>query len=114
MLTNSLTRYERPVTKFRLRCATKLKNNPTKTELRAIEILKSLGIDYEFNYLIKRYIVDFYIPSKNMIIELDGFYHKKQKRKDMLRDSFLWRNGYKVHRLWNSEVEKIPSLFVSP
>lgn len=110
MSTNTYTRYHRGVTKFRLKCADKLKKNPTLTELRVMTILDSIGIKYEFNYLIKRYIVDFYLPDKKIIIELDGSQHKTSKQKDLLRDSWFWRNGFKVIRLWNSEVEKLPSL----
>lgn len=109
MIKNKHTRYDRKVTDFRLNCAKKLNKRPTKSELQVIEILKGFGIEYIQNYLIKRYIVDFYLPKFNMILEIDGGYHNKpkQRTKDLIRDSWFWRYGYKAYRFKNEEIDKI-------
>ena len=52
------------------------------------------------------FIADFYIPSKNLIIELDGGYHEtsEQKQKDAWRTGMLNSMGYKVIRFTNSQI----------
>jgi len=57
----------------------------------------------------KLYIVDFYLPIKGIIIELDGSQHEEyeHKWKDQFRDETLESWGYKVIRLKNKEVDYI-------
>ena len=75
-------------------------------------------IDFEFQKIIYTdnkhfFIADFYIPSKNLIIELDGEYHNdaKQQDKDIWRTKLLNSLGYKVIRFKNSQVIKSKNLF---
>lgn len=65
-----------------------------------IKYLKQKGFLIPFHR-----IVDFYIPRKKIIIEVDGDYHKLIKNKDALKD-FLWlkKRGMKTIRLMNDEV----------
>lgn len=53
------------------------------------------------------YIIDFFIPHKNLCIELDGGYHntETQKRKDSERDEYLLKMGYQVWRMTNETSE---------
>jgi very-short-patch-repair endonuclease len=55
------------------------------------------------------YIVDFYIPSSNLIIEIDGGYHKsdRQRIKDFYREENILRQGYNVLRFDNNMVGKL-------
>ena len=52
------------------------------------------------------YVVDFYCPRFNLVIELDGGQHfsPEGKRKDAIRDKFLERLGIKVLRFSDREV----------
>lgn len=52
------------------------------------------------------YIVDFYIPDRNLCIELDGGYHNtpEQKAKDVERDRFMESKGYHNWRMTNEEA----------
>lgn len=52
------------------------------------------------------YIVDFYIPDRNLCIELDGGYHNtpEQKAKDIERDRFMESKGYHNWRMTNEEA----------
>ena len=69
--------------------------NPSELEKRMIDFLNTHNIQYEFQkaFLIKNknknidrfYIADFYIPSKNLIIETDGAFHDRQVKEDYLR-----------------------------
>ena len=68
-------------------------------------------IDFEFQKIIYTdnkhfFIADFYIPSKNLIIELDGEYHNdaKQQDKDIWRTKLLNSLGYRVIRFKNKQI----------
>lgn len=84
-------------------------NNPTSLEIRFMEILESMGIAYEYQYIISRAIPDFFITGTNKIIETDGdYWHSKpeQKLKDIKRDKWLESQGYEILRLTETEVMK--------
>ena len=60
--------------------------------------------------IIGKYIVDFYCPKANLVIELDGGQHYSEtgKTKDMTRDTVLAEMGIKVLRISDKDVfEKI-------
>src|SRR3990167_7271714 len=84
-------------------------------ELRMGALLKSLGVEYQKQVpLYKIAIVDFYIPSKNLVIQVDGCYwhgcpehfpNRSEKReKDLKQDQVLENNGLKVIRFWEHEI----------
>ncbi|MCX6761671.1 MAG: DUF559 domain-containing protein, partial [Candidatus Moranbacteria bacterium] len=50
------------------------------------------------------YIVDFICEEKKLIIELDGWQHSEQESYDTERTEYLERQGYKVIRIWNGEI----------
>ena len=63
-----------------------LEVNATYAE-RLLKTFLTGKIDFEFQKIIYTdnkhfFIVDFYIPSKNLIIELDGEYHDNTKQQD--------------------------------
>lgn len=75
-------------------------------------------IDFEFQKIIYTdnkhfFIADFYIPSKNLIIELDGEYHDnaKQQEKDIWRTKILKSLGYRVIRFKNKQIIESNNLF---
>lgn len=76
-------------------------------------------IDFEFQKIIYTdnkkhfFIADFYIPSKNLIIELDGKYHDdaKQQNKDIWRTKVLKSLGYRVIRFKNKQIVESKNLF---
>jgi very-short-patch-repair endonuclease len=55
---------------------------------------------------IGRFIVDFYCPKANLVIELDGgqHYSKSGKTVDNSRDKYMERVGLRVLRFSDSEV----------
>jgi len=55
---------------------------------------------------IGNFIVDFYAPAVNLVIEVDGCQHYEpmHRHKDMLRDSFLAAEGLEVARFDNLQV----------
>jgi BirA family biotin operon repressor/biotin-[acetyl-CoA-carboxylase] ligase len=53
---------------------------------------------------IGRYIADFAIPARKLVIEIDGGQHAVKTRSDALRTRALNAHGYQVIRFWNNEV----------
>jgi very-short-patch-repair endonuclease len=58
--------------------------------------------------IIAKYIVDFYCPKANLVIELDGGQHYSEigKAKDRARDDVLTKMGIKVLRFSDRDIFK--------
>lgn len=94
-----------------------LEVNATYAE-RLLKTFLTGKIDFEFQKIIYTdnkhfFIADFYIPSKNLIIELDGEYHDniKQQDKDIWRTKLLNSLGYRVIRFKNKQIIESRDLF---
>ena len=69
--------------------------DPSKLEERMMAVLDKCNIRYEFQkifyiladdgWIDRFYIADFFIPQKNIIIEVDGKFHDKHKLHDKQR-----------------------------
>ena len=70
--------------------------------------LKKLPITVNRQKIIGRYIIDFYIASKSIAIEIDGAQHRmpEQKEADEKRERELLMLGIKVLRYTNKEINK--------
>ncbi len=95
----------------------------TGIEVILQNFLKELDIEFETQKLIKikpSHSVDLYIPSLNLVIEADGIWwhghpkfeplkeHQiKQKKRDKIQTEKMVKLGYKVLRLWGSEIKKL-------
>jgi very-short-patch-repair endonuclease len=64
-----------------------------------------LGIHFRRQQVIAGYIVDFYCHKADLVIEVDGRIHEKQKSEDAERDKVLTEMGLRVIRFRNDEVE---------
>jgi very-short-patch-repair endonuclease len=71
-------------------------------------ILRRLGVKFERARIVlngdRWVLLDFWIPSVNPVIELDGEGHRLQKSYDGGRSRWLASKGYKVVRFWNRAV----------
>ena len=79
----------------------------TKEEIHLwLDFLKKLPITVNRQKNIGNYIVDFYIASKRVVIEIDGLQHemKENQEADRKRDKELYNLGIKVLRYTNYEV----------
>jgi len=67
---------------------------------------KVLGLKFRRQYGIENYILDFYIPSLRIAIEIDGGVHQIEsvREKDLNKDTFLKENGIEVIRFTNDEL----------
>lgn len=61
-------------------------------------------IHYQRQKVVHRYIVDFYLPKRNLIIEIDGPEHDLKKAYDQTREKFLTEAGFIVLRFTNKQV----------
>ena len=64
------------------------------------------GYQFYRQKIIGKYIVDFYCPKANLVIELDGGQHYSEtgKAKDRTRDDVLAEMGIKVLRFSDRDV----------
>ena len=83
-----------------------LRNNPTEAEKRlwsAIRNRQCLGVRFNRQVPIGRYICDFVARTAKLVIEVDGGQHSNSAA-DVRRTSFLESHGYRVIRFWNNDV----------
>jgi len=84
--------------------ARKLRQTPTDAELRLWSRLRRKQLD---GYRFRRqqpfgsYVVDFFCPEANLIIEVDGGQHADDTGE---RTRWLTARGYRVIRFWNNDV----------
>lgn len=87
--------------------AKKLRSDMTKEEKHLwYDFLKNLPFTVNRQKVIHKYIVDFYIASAKIVIELDGSQHYEYEgiKNDAQRDSFLNELGIKVLRYSNKDI----------
>jgi len=66
----------------------------------------SHGFHFRRQAPIDRFVVDFVCFEKRLVIEIDGGQHAADTNilKDMSRDGYLKRHGFRVLRFWNNDV----------
>jgi very-short-patch-repair endonuclease len=96
------------VSKAKLQRARELRREMTPAETLLWEELRGnkLGIHFRRQQVIAGYIVDFFCHKADLVIEVDGRIHEKQKEEDAYRDKVLNEIGLRVVRIQNDEVEK--------
>jgi pyruvate formate lyase activating enzyme len=91
--------------------------HPSVGQHRLYDLLDRMGLEYEKEYRIqpekrtensrKYYIADAALPEQRLDIEVDGFWHVKSaeaQRSDRIRDATLEENGWRVLRIWSSDI----------
>jgi len=95
-----------------------LKGNPSKLEFTFADILTGLGIEFIHQYEVDGFDYDFYIPSKNLLIEVDGDYwhgntdkfpelnnmQRKNRGLDKLKSKHASDRNYTLIRFWENEI----------
>ena len=85
----------------------KLRKNMTPEEKHLwYDFLKLLPVTVKRQKIIENYILDFYVPSVKIAIELDGIQHgfDENKKSDDERDNFLRSKGIVVLRYSNKDI----------
>ena len=89
--------------------ARELRKNMTPEEKHIwYDFLKKLPVTVNRQKNIGNYIVDFYIPSARIVIEIDGIQHREENHleSDRVRDFELAKIGNKVFRYSNFDINK--------
>ena len=89
--------------------AQKLRKNMTPEEKHLwYDFLKRLPCTVKRQHNIDNYIVDFYIPQKKIVIEIDGTQHNslEHKEADIKRDNVLAEWDITVLRYSNESINK--------
>jgi hypothetical protein len=89
----------------------KTKSSFTSIELECAEFLLKNNIEYISQFIVVAekcsWVFDFYIPSLNLLIEVDGeFWHSKPKQinRDLLKTNSARELGYNILRLSDTEL----------
>lgn len=92
----------------------------TKIEIIIQDILNNNNIKYIKNYRISCFVLDFYLPDYNLVIECQGDYwhankkyfkklnqiQKNNKKRDKKKRNFLLQNNYKFLFFWENYILK--------
>lgn len=65
---------------------------------------KFYNIDFDRQRIIGNYIVDFYVKTLGLVVEIDGSSHNNKEAYDALRDAFLESFGIKIFRVSDYRV----------
>jgi len=106
-----------PVTKSaaidarKLALAKALRRLPTPAEATAWHLLRGrrlLGLKFRRQQVIAGFIVDFYCPSRRLVLELDGAIHDhpEQAAHDARRTRALAKRAIRVLRLRNDQLDE--------
>jgi len=117
---NRLKQRDRRLVQFAEKRVGKVVNNKLEQSFR--KILDENGIKYIQSFNSGRFVYDFYIPVKNILIEVDGdFYHsnpnkypdgpvyeiqKHNAKNDIHKNEWAKTNGYTLLRFWESDIQK--------
>ena len=86
--------------------ARELRRAATPAERHLWRYLNNSQLDVRFSRQmpVGPFFADFLCRERNLIIELDGFSHDLQPKRDVLRDRYLYDQGYRVLHFANREV----------
>ena len=86
-----------------------LRRNATDAERRLWALLRDrqlFGARFRRQHPVGRYILDFYCPERELVVEVDGgqHYSGEEAARDLARTAYLEGLGLRVLRFTNSEV----------
>ena len=88
-----------PFLKERAKALRKARNFPEVIFWKHVHKGRFYNIDFHRQKIIGNYIVDFYIESLSMVIEIDGNSHNGKEKYDQHRDEFLESCGLTIFRV---------------
>jgi very-short-patch-repair endonuclease len=86
-----------------------LRKTGTKSEIllwKKLQCKQLHGYTFLRQRPIDEYIVDFYCPALNLVIEIDGITHEDKQPYDFKRQRRIESYGLKVIRFYDSEVKE--------
>lgn len=100
---------DNPSPQFCSRSCLYLHRGPSSIEIAISKLLDSMGQTHRQQYRLEKFEYDFYLPSPNVLIECDGdYWHERpeQKNRDKIKNAIAKKNGYKLLRLRQGEIER--------
>ena len=89
----------------------------TNIEEKVRDYLEKNGVDYVFQYPTRSgFVIDFVIVDQRIAIEVDGSHwhtSKKAKKRDRFKDYQLKREGWRVIRIKEEDMDNLDSLLSS-
>ncbi len=85
---------------------------PTEAELWSLLRNQGIGVRVRRQHPLAGFIVDFFIPSAGLVVEVDGPVHEAQREEDEERRLALQTLGVRVMRVTNEAVMRSPALVV--
>jgi very-short-patch-repair endonuclease len=82
-------------------------------EEEVFNFLNSKWVEFTHQYWINKFVLDFFIPSKNLCIEVDWTDHRSKGKLDKAKEDYLytvWINVYRVYNYWDIQ-EQLERLF---
>lgn len=74
-------------------------------------LFQESNLNFQPQFTIGQYIVDFAFKNQKLVVECDGDYwhgSDQQKAKDRRKDGFLKKNGWQILRLTETEIKENP------
>ncbi len=98
-----------PLNKSLIERARQLRKDSTLSEIlfwNEIKHKKFDGLDFYRQKVIGNYIVDFYCPRLDVVIEIDGCTHYNKQEYDAQRDKYLRSLGLHVLHIYDNDVKR--------
>ncbi|CAN5232642.1 hypothetical protein BH10PSE14_BH10PSE14_38120 [soil metagenome] len=86
------------------RRARELRNNPTPAELAIWHLVSRYRPAFTRQLVVPPFIIDLACRQARLGVEFDGSHHAEQAMADGRRSAYLERLGWRIIRLWNSDV----------
>ena len=90
--------------RFRARSLRKRGNIPEVIFWQQVHKGKFHQIDFDRQRIVGTYIVDFYIKSLSLVIEIDGSSHNTTEQYDLNREKYLENLGLQVYRISAGDI----------
>ena len=84
--------------------------SPTKPEKSIMSLLTEAGIEYQFQYRLKGFYYDFYLPKRRILIEYDGgYWHNRLDHagRDDLKDDLAMKEDLRLIRIRSPEARNL-------
>jgi very-short-patch-repair endonuclease len=78
-------------------------------EIAVKKVLDSLGENYHHQHRIGKFLVDFYLPDRNLVIEADGdYWHslERNRKNDIKKDQYMKESQINLVRLKESDIRR--------
>lgn len=76
----------------------------TLAERRLKVMLQRWKVMFRTQRPIDKYIVDFLLPNRRLVLEVDGSFHENRQWYDAQRTAYIEAKGFKVIRFTNDEI----------